>query len=165
MGAITPIASGLNSVVGTLNTVGKTVGLVQTLAGNSPAQQSQDLALRQLQERQALQQSQLSAQNALDRERIETQSAQDEQDRQDALRRAVARQRASFGSSGVGSAAGSSQAVLLGLVDESEEELSNREALDNLRTRALDLDQSQSRSLNLLQATQLQQRQKLNNLF
>ena len=159
MGAITPITSGLNSVVGTLNTLNQTVGLVQTLAGNSPARQSQDLALRQLQERQRLEQANLSQRNALERERIAAQAEQSEQDRQRALRRAVARQRASFGSQGVSQSGGSSEAVLLGLVDESEEELNNREALDNLRTRALDLNQSQASSVNLLQATQHQQRQ------
>ena len=53
--------------------------------------------------------------------------------------RAVARQRANFGSSGISSDSGSGQAVLLGLFDETEDELARREQLDNLRNRALDL--------------------------
>lgn len=165
MGAITPIASGITSLASTLNTVNTIVGTVQTLSGNSPSQQSQDLALRQLQERQRLQEAQLAQSNALEREKIALQAAADEEDRQRALRRAVARQRASFGGSGVGSGGGSSQAVLLGLFDESEDDLQSRTALDNLRARALDLDSTQTRSLNLLQATQLSQRNNLNRLF
>ncbi len=162
MGAITPIASGLSAAVGTLGTLGQVVGAVQTLSGNSAAKQDQELALRQLQERQKLQAAQLAQSSALERERLATQSAQDEEERRTALRRAVARQRASFGASGVSSSGGSAQAVLLGLFDETEDEINRRTELDSLRSRALDLDSSQSSSLNLLQATQLQQRQKLN---
>ena len=163
MGAIVPIASGLNRLVGTLNTVGQITGAVQTLSGNSQVRQDQDLALQQLQERQRLQERQLAQQNTLERERIATQAAQDEEERRAALRRAVARQRASFGGGGVGANSGSAQAVLLGLFDETEDELARREELDNLRNRSLDLDLGQTRSLNLLQTTQLQQRQDLNN--
>ncbi|MCB9981577.1 MAG: transporter [Rhodospirillales bacterium] len=163
MGAITPIASGLSAAVGTLNTLGQVVGAVQTLSGNSNSRQEQDLALRQLQERQRLEQARLAQSNALEREKIATQTAQDEEDRRAALRRAVARQRASFGGQGISASGGSAQAVLLGLFDETEDEINRRTELDSLRTRALDLGESQNRSLNLLQATQLQQRQKLNN--
>ena len=164
MAAIAPIAAGLTSVVGALGAVNQIVGAVQTLSGDSPGEREQDLALRQLQERQRLQQKQLVQSNALERERIATQAAADEEDRLRALRRAVSRQRATFGSSGV-SSDGSAQAVLLGLFDETEDELAQREALDNIRTRALDLNAGQTRSLNLLQATQLQERNDLNRLF
>ena len=163
MGAITPIASGLSAAVGTLNTLGQVVGAVQTLSGNSNSRHEQDLALLQLQERQRLEQARLAQSNALEREKIATQTAQDEEDRRAALRRAVARQRASFGGQGISASGGSAQAVLLGLFDETEDEINRRTELDSLRTRALDLGESQNRSLNLLQATQLQQRQKLNN--
>ena len=162
MGAITPIASGLGTIAGTLGTVNQIVSTVQALSGNSSAEREQELALRQLQERQNLQAQQLAQDTALERERIALQSAQDEEERRTALRRAVARQRAQFGSQGVSSGGGSSQAVLLGLFDETEDELARRESLDNLRSRALDLDVSQNSSLNLLQAEQLRQRQKLN---
>lgn len=40
-----------------------------------------------------------------------------------------------------------------------------REGLDNLRRASLDLDLSQTRSLNLLQATQLAERNNINRLF
>ena len=163
MGAITPIASGLTTIVGALNVANEIVSSVQTLSGNDTS--SEELALKQLKEQQRLQQKQLAQQNALEREQVALQALQDEEDRRAALRRAVARQRASFGASGVSSGSGSSQAVLLGLVDETEDELAQREALDNLRSQALSLDEAQTRSLTLLQATQLSERNALNNLF
>ena len=163
MGAITPIASGLTTIVVALNVANEIVSSVQTLSGNDTS--SEELALKQLKEQQRLQQKQLAQQNALEREQVALQALQDEEDRRAALRRAVARQRASFGASGVSSGSGSSQAVLLGLVDETEDELAQREALDNLRSQALSLDEAQTRSLNLLQATQLSERNALNNLF
>ncbi|MGN7437997.1 MAG: hypothetical protein ACTHOO_05065 [Alcanivorax sp.] len=126
--------------------------------------QSQDQALEQLQERQALQQQQQAQDAALQKQQIALSAAQNEDERKAALKRAVARQRASFGSQGVGSGAGSSQAVLLGMFEETEDELSRREELDNLRLNAVDLNVSQSNALNVLQRTQLQERNNLNNL-
>ena len=126
--------------------------------------QSQDQALEQLQERQALQQQQRAQDAALQKQQIALSASQDEEKRKAALKRAVARQRASFGSQGVGSGAGSSQAVLLGMFEETEDELSRREELDNLRLNAVDLNVSQSNALNVLQRTQLQERNTLNNL-
>lgn len=126
--------------------------------------QSQDQALEQLQERQALQQQQRAQDAALQKQQIALSASQDEEKRKAALKRAVARQRASFGSQGVGSGAGSSQAVLLGMFEETEDELSRREELDNLRLNAVDLNVNQSNALNVLQRTQLQERNNLNNL-
>ena len=166
MGAITPIASGLTTLVGALSTANQIVGSIQTLTGNSSQSQAQDLALEQLQERQALSAAQLAQNNALESERVALEAAQDQEDRLAALRRAVARQRASFGGSGISQGSGgSSQAVLLGLFDETQDDLAQREQLDALRSTALDLDASQANSLNLLQATQLKERQNLTNLF
>ena len=126
--------------------------------------QSQDQALEQLQERQVLQQQQRAQDAALQKQQIALSASQDEEKRKAALKRAVARQRASFGSQGVGSGAGSSQAVLLGMFEETEDELSRREELDNLRLNAVDLNVNQSNALNVLQRTQLQERNSLNNL-
>lgn len=165
MGAIAPIAAGLSTVAATLGAANQVVSTVRTITGTNTQRQTQDLALEQLQARQRLQQAQLTQDNTLERERIATQSAQDEEERLTALRRAVARQRANFAGSGVSATGGSSQAVLLGLFDETQDELSRREQLDNLRSRSLDLNASQTSSLNLLQATQLQQRNNLSRLF
>ena len=160
MGALAPTLgsalSVISPVVGTANALG---GIVNNRSSRS-LEREQDAALRQLQERQAIQEKQLAQDNALERERIATAAAQDNQKRREALKRATARQRAQFGASGVGTAGGSSEAVLLGLFEESEDERKRREELDNLRERSLSQSEFQLRSSNILQRTQLQERQR-----
>lgn len=169
MGSITPILS-------------QGIGIASTVAGggfpfldmasrvldiqNAQYRQKaeQDMALRQLQQQQALQQKHMAAQNALEKDKIAAQAARSEEERRAVLKRAVARQRANFGTQGVASG-GSAQAVLLGLFDESEDEKQERERMDTFRLSALDQGLSQSQSLNLLQAQQLRERQKLDRLF
>lgn len=139
-------------------------GTARALSGQSSGRVSeaaQELALQQLKAQQNLQEAQSAADARAERERISLASAQDEEERKSALKRAVARQRASFGSQGVGAGGGSSQAVLLGLFDESEEEQVRRDALDALRLNAIDQDLRQEKSLNVLQRTQLEERQNL----
>lgn len=179
MGAITPVISqgiGVASALtgGNLPFLGPAGQILNAvnLIANDPEKErrkqlraEQDLALQQLQQKQALQQSQLAAQTALDRDKLALEAQQNEDARRQALRRAVARQKAQFGGAGVSTNGGSSQAVLLGLFDESEDDLNQRAQLDNLRNAALDQNLSNSRSLNLLQATQLAQRQNLERLF
>ncbi len=167
MGAIDPLSlislTGdlgiLPGVLGTGVQIASQVGLLPN-AQEEQFKDEQDIALQQLQARQKLQQKQLEADSALEHERIAAGAAAAEDERRAALRRAVARQRTQFGASGIGNAGGgSAEAVLLGLFDESEEELASRERLDNLRNQALDLSVAQSNSLNVLQRSQLQQRQ------
>lgn len=158
----------IQSVLGAAQLISQGIGLVSGVANSEisrrQSQESQDLALKQLQAQQSLQERQLAAQNALDKEKIAAQTAQSEADRKSALRRAVARQRANFGSQGVGSGTGSSQAVLLGLFDESDAERQKREQLDALRYTALDQEFAQAKSQNVLQRTQLAERNKLDDL-
>ena len=161
MGALNSVVSAIPAFTNTLGAATQVARTAQSLAGNDPAARSQEseqeLALAQLQQRQQMQQQQLTQDTALERMALEGKQA-DEQ-RQAALRRAVARQRAQFGASGVAGGGGSSQAVLLGLFEESDEERTQREKLDTLRTRALDQDVSSTQSVNVLQREQLRQRQ------
>jgi hypothetical protein len=161
MGALNSIITPLTQLAGTYTSA---TNAISTLRGAGRDREG-DQALRQLQERQALQQQQTAQSAALEKQRLATEAAQNESKRRAALRRAVARQRASFGAQGIGSGGGSSQAVLLGLFDETEDELAQRAEMDRLRTQALDLDSNQQNSLNLLQTTQLAQRNRLNRLF
>ncbi len=160
MQSFTSILPTLTSALGTVQTIAGTVNTVKSLAGSND-----DLALDQLKQTQALQSQQQAESLELQKQNITLNAAENESDRKDALRRAVARQRASFGSSGVGASGGSSEAVLLGLVEESEEDRASREASDTLRLQAIDQDLSQNQALNLLQSTQLAERQSINNLF
>lgn len=148
------VKQGIDLIQGTVSNEVKT--------GN--AQDQQALALKQLQETQKLQQQQAAQNAALDRAEITAAAEADANERNRALRRAVARQRAKFGASGVSQGSGSSQAVLLGLFDETQEELDARERLDNLRNQGLDLDLSQQNSVNILQRQQLKESQKISDL-
>lgn len=167
MAALTPVLSLLGTIGSVVSAGTAVLGGVQTLAGVSNRQQEKEdrLALDQLKRQQNLQQQQLEERTALERRQIALNARLTEEQRQSALRRAVARQRANFGSQGVGSASGSSEAVLLGLFDESDEERIRREELDALRVSALDQNVSQNRALNILQRTQLSERQKLQQQF
>ena len=114
-------------------------------------------------------QSDLSLQNAreqaaLQKEQLRLSAEQSETNRRAALRRAMARQRAQFGASGIGSGTGSAQAVLLGMFDESEEELQQRQALDSLKTAAINQGVSQQQRINTLQLTQMKERDRLKNI-
>lgn len=154
-GGLIPILSGL---AGTVRAAEQTLASFDT-------RRDDNLALEQLQARQRLAEQQASANAAADQALRDTQSAQDEERRRAALRRAVARQRASFGAAGLTAGSGSSEAVLLGLTEETEDELKRRTQLDTLRNTAQDLGLSQQRSVNVLQATQLAERQNIGRLF
>ncbi|MCD8498050.1 MAG: transporter [Alphaproteobacteria bacterium] len=175
MGAIVPA---ITSTVGLINTVNSAFNAVSNLRSNVQdtsnnaadlARQQmiaeQNQALIQLQQRQSLDEQQRAEASALEKQKLALDASQAEEKRQAALRRAVARQKAAFGGGGIASSGGSADAVLLGLFDESEEELQQREALDNLRNTALDLEGVQAKSVNVLQATQLAERNKLQRLY
>lgn len=122
----------------------------------------QDQALRQLREKQAADLQDLRERRALESERMTADTRAAEEKRRSALRRAVARQRAQFASQGVGTGgSGSSEAVLLGLFEESDEERQQRTRLDDIRSRALEQDVSARQRLNVLQRSQLAARQEL----
>ena len=104
----------------------------------------------------------LAQTTALEKEQNRQKLAQDEADRQDRLRAAVAKQKALFGANGVGSGAASSQAYLLGLAENSEEEGRALSESATMRNRILDQEYANKKSINMLEATQLKQKQKLN---
>ena len=158
----------LQSIVTALPVLQQGLNIVSSARSNDTAsrnaQASQEQAVQDLQTRQSEQERQLAQDATLERTRIAEATAQAEGDRKAALKRAVARQRARFGSSGItASSGGSAQAVLLGLFEESEDEKVQRDKLDSLRLGALDQNQDQQKRFNVIQRTQLQERQKINN--
>lgn len=168
MGAAIPtITSGLNGLKSVSGLAGAALNAAQTVTDFNSQRQKDNLALDQLRERNDLATTQLAQDNEFKRQEIAIKNAQDEDKRRSALRRSVARQRARFGASGLDSAAasGSNEAVLLGLLDESKNNQATDSALDSLRLRSLDSSQNQRLGLNLLQAAQLEQKQKLGRLF
>lgn len=172
MGALS--AGGLIGSLGTAATVLKTLDSTFSAIqgfGDSAARRAQtntlaqqDLALRQLQAQQALGQANAAQDAALQRQKIAHDAAGVEAARMTALRRAVARQKAQFGASGV-SGDGSSEAVMLGMVNQSEAEKAAQDALDTLRYQAIDRNLGQQKSVDVLQQAQLQQRQNLQNII
>jgi colicin import membrane protein len=161
LGSILPILGGITTAV---TTIDRTMQMIGDFGEDSQRRQ-QEQALRHLQENQRLEYEHLTQKNAQGRAEIALNAELAEKERRESLRRAVSRKRAEFGSSGIGSASGSAEAVLLGMFEESKEERETREQLDTMRSRALDLNESQKKSLNLLQATQLAQKQRLERLY
>lgn len=162
MGSLVPVAFQAIQAFQTISTVANVVGRGFDVFDND-RERSDKLALQQLQQQQNLQQSQAANTAALDRQELVAKAAEADEKRRDALKRAVARQRAKFGSSGVSSGDGSSEAVLLGLFEESDEQRQSRERLDNIRLQSIDQRLSNQNRVNTLKRTQLAERQKLKN--
>jgi len=147
MGSFSNVMTGL-SLVG--NLVG---GFADDRADYSAMRAQQDASYAHAQQQAALQ-----------RAEIERKADADEQARQAALKRAVARQRAAYGSSGIAAADGSSRAVLLGMFEESEDEKRRRKELDRLRNSAIDSDLAYRRNVNILNASAARDRNNINAL-
>ena len=141
----------------------QTAATVATVVNNQK-ERSESVALDQLRAQQNLQQQQLAQDNAIRQAEIDASTAENERVRRNALKRAVASQRAQFGSRGIDVRDGSSEAVLLGLFQETDEELAARERLDMLKSQALSQNLLQQTSSNTLALTQANERNKLNDL-
>ncbi len=165
MGGLSSIVSGINDVASVVGTVKSLANNVNTLAGNSQAlsdqKAQQTLALAQLKAQQAQSLRAAQDQAALEKQQIQAAAQSADDQSRLALKRAVARQRAAYGAQGISSDDGSGQAVLLGMYDESDQEKADRTQIDNLRSAALDQNLSAQGSADVLQLSQLQQRQKL----
>lgn len=150
MGGFTSLASEAFNI---FNAAGNIIGAYDNLKGNNDSSY-----YREIQRQQNEQMRQMAENTALEKEKIRMSAEQTESERRAALRRAIAKQRAKYGASGIESSGGSSQAVLLGLYDESDEDRRQRESLDALKTQALDQGLDQQQRINTLQLTQLKER-------
>ncbi len=156
MGGLSSLATTAIQALGVANSVIGTIDSYQDRSGNRQYEQ--------IQAQNNLTMQNAAEQAALQREQIRLAGEQAETQRRAALRRAVAKQRAAYGSSGIGSGGGSAQAVLLGMFDESEEDLNQRNALDALNTASVNQGYTQAQRVNTLQLTQLRERGRLKNL-
>ena len=95
------------------------------------------------------------------RAQIETSAASDEAARLKALRRTVGRTRASLGAGGGGTSDGSGEAVLLGMVADTHRNQQEADATDRLRTQALAQEVAATQKSNLLERSQLAEKQRL----
>lgn len=85
----------------------------------------------------------------------------DEKRRVDALRRTMARSRASMGANGVSAADGSGEAILLGLVNDTDGERQDARKIDQIKRQAIQQEVDSVRRRNLLEQAQLAERQRL----
>lgn len=167
MGALTPVITGLTTVTTAISAADKLIGAARGFASDPYEDQrkalraEQDLALQQLTSQQALNEQQAAQDAELQRQKLASDALNAENNRRAALRRAVAKQRALFGGSGLSGGDGSAEAVLLGLFEETESDRAAGQRLDSLRTAAIDQSLNDQRALNVLQRTQLQERQAL----
>ncbi len=160
MGAVTPVAAIL-PILSAASSINKSLGITDRILGaDINKRERQALAQKQRQEEFYFLQR-----DALDRAAQQEAAQRDESERIKNLRYSIARQRAAFGSQGVGSAGGSSEAVLLGLFQESEEGRAHRERMDAIRNKIADLEVTNKKSTNLLEATRLSEKQRLQSIY
>ncbi len=160
MGSIVPIAAQTAQASQTAGTIASTISaganVLNAVRGGDQSLSSKQLAQRQaIEERNVVEQANVQRQELFEKARV----AEDE--RRKALKRAISRQRAQFGSSGISSNSGSSEAVLLGFFDESDDQRQSRENLDQIRLAAIDQKLSQVKRVNTLKRTQQDSQNKL----
>lgn len=167
MAGIGAVASGLTSAMGLIQSLDSAYDTVQSFGTNEEEEYrkalkaEQNLALKQLQAKQALTQSSLEADVAQEKAELLLEKQQTESARLKALKRAVAKQRANFAGQGISSSGGSSEAVLLGLFEDSEDDQETSDTLSALKTKALESSLAENKALNVLQRTQLLEKQAL----
>ena len=129
--------------MGGFNPISAVLAPVTTLAGLA---QNASQAKRQYKLNERI----IAEQEANRRATIVLENEEAARTRQQALKRTVARQRALYGAQGIDASDGSGEAVLLGLLSESEAEKAYRDRLDALRNQALAQDSHAKRQRNLL---------------
>jgi colicin import membrane protein len=123
--------------------------------------ETQSLQRRQLLEGQSKSDQAQQEDVALRRTQIESSAASDEAARLKALRKTVGRTRASLGAGGGGTSDGSGEAVLLGMVADTHRNQQEADATDRLRTQALAQEVAATQKSNLLERSQLAEKQRL----
>ena len=164
MGSVMPYITAATQVASTVDSINKIVNPEQKQQ-RKELRARQELALEQLRKQQELAYEQAQKKAKQQKNEINLTATLQEKERKSALKRAISRQRAKFGATGISANSGSGEAVLLGLFQESDNEKNKRESLDKLRFGAINQNLQNRKSLNLLQATQLKQKQDLENIY
>ncbi len=147
----------IQALGGLLPVINKSISIVNTidraerLLNRKSDHKDRDLALRQLQERQAAEEKIAGTRLARDQMILDAESASTERRRLNALKRETARQNAAFGGAGVEGDTGSGEAVLLGLFNESEDEKRDQDSITALRRQMLADNFNALKSRNLLE--------------
>jgi len=123
---------------------------------NAAKQAKKDYAVRDAEITQATQ---------LQQQQQQLEAEKDTTARRDALRRAVARQKASFGGQGIDSSEGSAEAILLGLSRQSDVEQAQQDSLNQLRNQALENNAATQQRKNLLELNKSYDKMRLTSLY
>ncbi|MCW2237896.1 hypothetical protein [Azospirillum canadense] len=123
--------------------------------------QSQNQAADQLRSNQATDMADKQGSAPAQLAQINANAAAEERRRVDALRRTMARTRATLGASGVSAADGSGEAILLGAVNDSAMERQDAGQIDQIKRQAIQQELDNARRRNLLEQAQLADRQRL----
>lgn len=152
---------GLSSALAPIIQIGSALGSV----ANTVAPFYKDSVNRDQQKAtNALASKQAQAKAALDGQAAALSDQKDENKRRIALKHAIANQRASFGGQGIDPSDGSSEAVLLGLFNESDQERALREQMAGIRNAAIDQNAGAIQQKNLLEQSQAMQKDTINRL-
>ncbi|MDY0029488.1 MAG: hypothetical protein RBR86_06050 [Pseudobdellovibrionaceae bacterium] len=146
-------ASALTPIMQIGSAISSVASFSKPYVAQSQSNAQADLELKQLE----LRSEQQKKQNLLNYQQAETA-------RRSRLQRLLSAQRAEFGGGGVGSGAGSGEAVLTGFAADSDIERQFNEKDYQLDNQTLDLRVAQQRQLNLLQKQQLKDKTFLNSL-
>lgn len=126
---------------------------ISTLLGTARSLTSSDSALDSYKQARALyeqQEKEIRNSTAMQKKQLDLEAEKTNTDRRNALKRAMAKQQAVFGGQGIDSTDGSGEAVLLGLLQENEEDKTYRDRLDRLKRQALATETDNKRARNLL---------------
>lgn len=123
--------------------------------------QSQNQTADQLRSNQAADMADRQAGAQAQLAQINANAAAEERRRVDALRRTMARTRATLGARGVSAADGSGEAILLGAVNDSAMERQDADQIDQIKRQAIQQELDNARRRNLLEQAQLADRQRL----
>ena len=159
MGTLTPVLGTITKTLGAIQTISSAV---DTVTGNDrrAIKAQQDYAMRNLQAQQNQATAEANRNAETERKKIALDAQNAEKRRQDALRRAIAKQNAKRGARGI-SAGGSNEALLLGMYNDNQDEQGYADALDQIRYNTIDQNLSDLQSRNILERSQLAERQRL----
>ena len=143
----------LTRTLSIVNSINRAASLFNN-GDNKRADAAREKAMADLQARQKLEEKIASDRAGKDNALLLAQQSEEDHRRASALRAAVARQRALYGAGGSGPEGGSAEAVLLGLVNESDQEKAAQESIYRLRRQITEDNAANVRARNLLELSQ-----------
>jgi len=150
--------AGLTSIA---STAMQALSFANTVIGGIDSYKDSGREYKQMQQKNALELKNLQNKTAYEKAQMRLDAEQDDAERREKLRRAIAKQRAQYGASGIDADSGSAAAYLLGIENLSDEQRAEREALLAMKSSILEENYNSMKRVNTLELTQLKERNKL----